>query len=92
MQTNLKHLRDTIIDRYEFENSKHDPEVFLLVAKKFGVAPADSVVVEDPATGIEPVRLSGMKSRAIGIQERITNADRVVLNLSSLSVDCLSNL
>jgi beta-phosphoglucomutase len=91
-QTKIERLLDTIVDGYEIENSKPDPEGFLLAAKNLGVPPAHCIVVEDAATGIEAAKRAGMKALGIGTPERIPNADIVVPNLSAISVDLLLNL
>jgi beta-phosphoglucomutase len=91
-QIRIEHLLDTIVDGYEIENSKPDPEGFLLAAKKVGVAPAHCIVVEDAVTGVEAARRAGMKALGIGTPERIPNADIVVPNLSAISIDRLLSL
>jgi beta-phosphoglucomutase len=91
-QTKIGHLLDTIVDGYQIENSKPDPEGFLLAAKNLGIAPANCLVVEDAITGVEAARRAGMKALGIGTPERIPNADIVVPNLSAISVDRLLKL
>lgn len=46
--------------------SKPDPEVFLVAAKKLGLDPAECLVVEDSAAGIEAAKRGGMKSLGVG--------------------------
>lgn len=91
-QTKIEHLLDTIVDGYEIEKSKPDPEGFLLAAKNVGVAPAHCIVVEDAVTGVEAARRAGMKALGIGTPERLPNADIVVPNLSAISSDRLLSL
>ena len=91
-QTKIGHFLDTIVDGHQIENSKPDPEGFLLAAKNLGIAPAHCVVVEDAITGIEAARRAGMKALGIGTPERIPNADIVVPNLSAISIDRLLSL
>jgi beta-phosphoglucomutase len=91
-QVKIEHLLDAIVDGHQIENSKPDPEVFLLAAKKVGVSPAHCLVVEDAVTGIESASRAGMKSLGIGTKERLTNAGIVVPNLSAISVDELLKL
>lgn len=83
---------DTIVDGYEIENSKPDPEVFLLAAKNVGIPPAQCIVVEDALTGIEAAQRAGMKALGIGTKERLQNADIVIPDLSAISVDQLLRL
>lgn len=91
-QTNIEHLLDTIVDGYQIEKSKPDPEGFLLAARNVGVAPSKCLVVEDAVTGIEAAKRAGMKALGIGTPERLPNAAIVVADLSAISVDQLLSL
>jgi beta-phosphoglucomutase len=83
---------DAVVDGYEIENSKPDPEVFLLAAKNVGIPPDQCLVVEDAVAGIEAARSAGMKALGIGAKGRLPNADIVVPDLSAISVDQLLKL
>jgi beta-phosphoglucomutase len=91
-QVKIEHLLDAIVDGHQIENSKPDPEVFLLAAKKVSISPAYCLVVEDAVTGIESARRAGMKSLGIGTKERLPNANIVIPNLSAISIDQLLKL
>jgi len=91
-QTKIEQLLDAIIDGHQIENSKPDPEIFLLAAKKVGVLPSHCLVVEDAVTGIESAQRAGMKFLGIGTKERLPNANKVVPDLSAITVDELLNL
>jgi beta-phosphoglucomutase len=91
-QVQIEHLLDAIVDGHQIENSKPDPEVFLLAAKKIGITPARCLVVEDAVAGIESARRAGMKALGIGTKERLPNADIVIPDLSAISIDELLNL
>jgi len=91
-QVKIEHLLDAIIDGHQIENSKPDPEVFLLAAKKVGVSPAHCLVVEDAVAGIESARRAGMKALGIGTKDRLPNADIVLPNLAAISIDELLKL
>jgi HAD superfamily hydrolase (TIGR01509 family) len=88
----IEHLLDAIVDGHQIENSKPDPEVFLLASKNVGVSPAHCLVVEDAVTGIESAKRAGMKSLGIGTKERLPNANVVVPDLSAISIDELLKL
>ncbi len=88
----IGHLLDAVIDGHAIENSKPDPEVFLRAAASVGVSPERCLVVEDAVAGIEAARRAGMKALGIGTPQRLPNADIVVPDLSSISVDQLLNL
>ncbi|MGD1044378.1 MAG: beta-phosphoglucomutase [Bacteroidota bacterium] len=91
-QVKIEHLLDAIVDGHQIENSKPDPEVFLLAAKNVGVPPANCLVVEDAIAGIESARRAGMKALGIGTKERLPNADVVVPDLSAIPIDELLKL
>lgn len=55
--------------------SKPDPEVFLVAAKKMGLYPADCLVVEDSAAGVEAARNGGMRSLGVGPYHATLGAD-----------------
>jgi len=88
----IEHLLDALVDGHQIENSKPDPEVFLLAAKKVCVPPAHCLVVEDAVAGIESARRAGMKALGIGTKERLPNAPVVIPDLSAISVDELLKL
>jgi len=91
-QVGIEPYLDAIVDGHEIENSKPDPEVFLLAAKNVGVAPAHCIVVEDAIAGLEAAKRAGMKALGIGTRERLPNADIVVPDLSAISIDELLSL
>jgi len=91
-RVHIEHLLDAIVDGHEIENSKPDPEAFLLAAKNVGSTPDHCLVVEDAVAGIEAARRAGMKALGIGSPERLPNADIVVPNLSAISIDRLLTL
>jgi beta-phosphoglucomutase len=91
-QVKIEHLLDAIVDGHQIQNSKPDPEVFLLAAKNVGVSPNYCLVVEDAVAGIESAKRAGMKILGIGTKERLPNANIVVPNLSAISVDELLKL
>lgn len=62
----LMPLLDKISCGLDTTRSKPDPEVFLVAAKKLGLAPEDCLVVEDSAAGIQAARNGGMKTLAVG--------------------------
>ncbi len=91
-QVHIAHLLDAIVDGHQIENSKPDPEVFLLAAEKVGVSPDHCLVVEDAVAGIESARRAGMKALGIGTKERLPNASIVIPDLSAIAVDELLKL
>jgi HAD superfamily hydrolase (TIGR01509 family) len=54
-----------VVSADEVANPKPDPEVFLMAAKKLGVAPEDCVVVEDSVFGVRAAKAANMKCIAV---------------------------
>lgn len=58
-------LFETIVDRGMVVNSKPHPDVFLSAAKKLGVTPAECIVIEDSAVGVEAAVRASMRVLAL---------------------------
>ncbi len=56
------HFGDRLFSAYEVGSWKPEPGLFLHAARALGVAPAQCVVVDDSATGIEAARRAGMRA------------------------------
>ncbi len=52
----------TLVCAGDYTRSKPDPEPFLVAAQRLGVAPADCLVFEDTAMGIQAATAAGMAS------------------------------
>jgi beta-phosphoglucomutase len=91
-QVHIAQFLDALVDGHQIENSKPDPEVFLLAAEKVGVTPDHCLVVEDAVAGIESARRAGMKALGIGTPDRLPNASIVIPDLSAIAVDELLRL
>jgi beta-phosphoglucomutase len=77
---------DAVADGNEIENSKPDPEVFLLAAKKLEVFPGECLVVEDADAGVEAALAGGMKVVGVGSAANNESANYKVKDLSLLDV------
>jgi beta-phosphoglucomutase len=66
--TNLGLLErfDAVADGTDIKQSKPDPEVFLVAAKKLNIAPSECIVVEDAISGIEAAKRANMIAVAVG--------------------------
>ncbi len=53
---------DTIVGADDYARSKPAPDAFLMAAERLGVAPADCLVFEDTALGIQAATAAGMAS------------------------------
>jgi beta-phosphoglucomutase len=56
---------DFVATRDDVENGKPDPEIYLLVASKLGVAPKDCLVIEDSPAGVKAALSAGMNVVAV---------------------------
>lgn len=83
-KTKLAGKFDAVSCGLDTAKSKPDPEVFLIAAKKLGVAPCDCVVVEDSDAGIEAAKTGGMYAIAVGAAEYNPKADVAIKDLESL--------
>lgn len=83
-KTKLADKFDAVSCGLDTTKSKPDPEVFLIAAKKLGVAPCDCVVVEDSDAGIEAAKTGGMYAIAVGAAEYNPKADVAIKDLESL--------
>lgn len=72
----------------QVRNSKPDPEIFLLAAKKLGVSPKECIVIEDSFNGIKAGKAAGMKVIAYKAEHNsffdFSSADYVVEDLREI--------
>lgn len=57
---------DAVSCGLDTSRSKPDPEVFLIAARKLGIAPEECAVIEDSDTGIKAATAGGMYAIAVG--------------------------
>ncbi len=88
---NIEHLFDAIVCGLDVKNSKPDPEVFLLGAKKLGLNPQECLVIEDAAAGILAARNAKMKAIGIGNSD-LFRASVVIKNTSYLNIPLLKTI
>jgi beta-phosphoglucomutase family hydrolase len=85
----IKDCFQAIASGLEVKESKPDPAVFLLAAKKLGVAPARCAVIEDAVAGVAAAKAAGMKALAVTNSHpdgSLRHADRVVDSLAGVTV------
>lgn len=78
----------------DLKQGKPHPEIFLLAARELGVAPGDSIVVEDAASGIAAAKAGGMLGLGIARFDDAAllaaeDADLVVTSLDDVALDGL---
>lgn len=81
----LTPLFDTIVTGHDITRSKPDPQIFLMGAERLGVAPADCVVFEDAASGVEAALAGGMTAVGFGPSEGLEGAQIRALSYTELS-------
>ena len=64
---------DAVISGELVEHKKPAPDIFLLAAKKLAIEPAECVVVEDAANGIQAAKAAGMRS--VGVAHTLPAKD-----------------
>lgn len=83
---------DVVVDGNMIVHSKPDPEIFLLAAKRLGIAPEDCVVFEDAAAGVDAAVAAGMKCVGVGSPAVLSHATRVVAKTADFSAQDLQGL
>jgi beta-phosphoglucomutase len=84
-----------IVSGIEVPESKPDPQIYLLAARKLGVKPANCIVFEDAIAGVAGAKEAGMKCVAVTNshpQHSLKKADLVVDTLQEVNVDVLAAL
>jgi len=85
----IRSLFDAISDGHSVERQKPAPDLFLHAAEQLNLPPAECVVVEDAAAGIEAARAGGFRSIGLGPVGRVGNADAVFPDLSGVRLQNL---
>ncbi|MCP9847996.1 beta-phosphoglucomutase [Synechococcus sp. Lug-A] len=80
---------DAIADGDSVQRPKPAPDIFQCAAAQLNLAPANCVVVEDAAVGIEAAIAAGMWSVGIGPQERVGAANIVLPDLDGVRLSDL---
>jgi HAD superfamily hydrolase (TIGR01509 family) len=89
----IRALFDAISDGYSVEKQKPAPALFLHAARQLGLRPAECVVVEDAAAGIEAAQAGGFRTVGLGPRERVGAADAAFPSLAGVRLaDVLSAL
>jgi HAD superfamily hydrolase (TIGR01509 family) len=89
----IRALFDVIADGYTVERQKPAPDLFLHAAQQLHLTPAECVVVEDAAAGIEAARAGGFCSVGLGPRDRLDGADVIFPSLAGVHLgDILAGL
>jgi len=82
----IENVLDAISDGNSVERQKPAPDLFLHAAAQLRLQPADCVVVEDAAAGIEAARAGGFHTVGLGPRERVGEADIVLPSLEKVKL------
>ena len=80
---NIDDFIDDFIGAEDYEKSKPDPECYLLVAKKLGLAPENCLVFEDSIPGLQAARNAGMWAAAITLRSPDEAKAREIAHLTA---------
>ncbi len=83
---------DVVVDGNHVSKAKPDPEVFLIAAKKMGIAANECVVFEDAVAGLQAANRAGMISIGIGEAEVLSDAHFVFSNFMEMDNNFLNSL
>jgi beta-phosphoglucomutase len=80
----IRSLFEAISDGHSVERQKPAPDLFLHAASQLNLSPAECVVVEDAAAGIQAAKAGGFRSIGLGPRERVGAADASFPSLEGL--------
>jgi HAD superfamily hydrolase (TIGR01509 family) len=88
-ELNLEGIFDCIVFGQEVSESKPDPQVYLLAARKLEATPNDCLVIEDSPLGVKAAKTAGMKCLAIANthpRQKLGEADKVFDSLENVDL------
>ncbi len=85
-------LLDAISDGSSVERQKPAPDLFLHAAMQLNLNPAECVVVEDAAAGIEAARVGGFHTVGLGPRERVGGGDVILNSLNGVKLSTILKL
>lgn len=80
----IRSLLDAVSDGYSVERQKPAPDLFLHAAAQLALRPAECVVVEDAAAGIEAAQAGGFRTVGLGPRERVGDAEAIFPSLAGV--------
>ena len=85
-------LLKAVVDGSEVAVAKPAPDLFLLAARRLGVAPGRCIVVEDAEAGVAAARAGGMHCIGIGTPDCVGAADAVVGSVAEITPAAVESL
>jgi beta-phosphoglucomutase len=83
---------DVVVDGNMIVNTKPDPEIFLMAARKLNVSPEACLVFEDAEAGVEAAQRAGMKCIGIGSPDQLSKANLVIDAVSQFDFTQLKSI
>lgn len=83
---------DYVADAGAIPNGKPAPDIFLDVAKAFGLSGAECIGVEDAAAGVTAIKAAGMRAIGIGDSTVLAEADIILPNTDVLVAEGLERI
>jgi beta-phosphoglucomutase len=88
----IENVFETVVDGSMIRNTKPDPEIFLITARRLGIKPQHCVVIEDAEAGVEAALAAGMKCIGIGSPLLLRNANAIFVKTSDIKISTLRDL
>lgn len=85
----ITNLLNAVSDGNSVERQKPAPDLFLHAAKQLGLDPAECVVAEDAAAGIEAALTGGFRTLGLGPRERVGQAELVFPSLHGVHLEMI---
>lgn len=88
----IRNRFDAIVTADDVSKGKPNPEIFLKAAKKLGVSPRESIVIEDAPNGVEAAKSGGFTCVAITTthqQKELRGADHIIDSFSDFKLEWL---
>ncbi|HCM86991.1 MULTISPECIES: beta-phosphoglucomutase [Enterococcus] len=76
-----------IVDPADLTKGKPDPEIFIKAAQLMKLKPNEAIGFEDAQAGIDGIKGCGMYAIGLGTSEQLIGADRVIRDLSEVTVE-----
>jgi len=91
----IPYLKMEYVTGSDVQKKKPDPELFLIAARRLGLAPKQCVVIEDAPNGVEAAKAAGCRCIAVTnstTSEHLTQADQIENSLKKVTLQNLLHL
>lgn len=88
----LKYVEGHVFSFEDVDRGKPEPDLFLYAAKKMGIAPEQTIVVEDSLTGVIAANAAGMRPLAYCPPDEHGNPNPLLQEMRELGSECFFNM